>query len=102
MLGPWGPSLEDRRMLNQVSPRVFHWTSVSFRIKQLAQILFTGNLSAFCISVRLCVWSSTAFSLKKRRFVSVFFRCEAKSALTLLDLTLVSVVGCGNRDALRA
>lgn len=55
MLGTWGPSLEARWMLKQVSPELSHWPDVSFTIKQLAKIPFSGNLSAFCIFVWLCV-----------------------------------------------
>lgn len=62
MLETWGPSLEDRWMLNQVSPELSHWPNVSFTIKQLAQILFSGNLSVFCISVWLCLVFDSIYS----------------------------------------
>lgn len=50
MLGTWVLVL-NRWMLIQVSPELSHWPNVSFTIKQLAQIHFSGNLSAFCICV---------------------------------------------------
>lgn len=65
LLGTWGPFLKERWVLNQVSPELSHWSNVSFTIKQLAQILFSGNLSAFCISVRLCILSAVPFTLNE-------------------------------------
>lgn len=45
-------------MLNQVSTEPSHWSTVSFTIKQLAQIVSSGTLLAFCISLLLRVLSS--------------------------------------------
>lgn len=77
--------------------RVFHNKTAQSN----SRLCKSSRLFVFLFGCVSCLEFPT-FSSIQRRFVSVLFPCEAKFALTLLDLTPVSVVGCGNRDAPRA